>query len=143
MNLVEVNRLGNLEQYEGELKAFFGFLKYRKKKKALDDFITKHQKEFEQLPVETVQAIAVMGNVKDMGKYLLKSDEGSERRETVNMCQAWEEIKEDCRQEGGIYTLIRDNLDEGISAERIMVKLKKYFSLTEEQSLEYIRQYGD
>lgn len=43
-------------------------------------------------------------------------------------------------QEGGIITLILDNLEEGIPKERIISKLMKRFQLTEEEACKYYMQ---
>lgn len=63
----------------------------------------------------------------------------------VKYMQAWEEKyyeKEEARREGGIQTLILDNLEEGIIRERIIEKLMRRFSLTEEDAAAYVGQYG-
>lgn len=44
------------------------------------------------------------------------------------------------KKEGGITTLIQDNLEEGVSKERILAKLKKRFHLTEEEAAAYYLQ---
>lgn len=75
----------------------------------------------------------------------------------VKYMQAWEEKyydKEEAREEGrleghaaglreGIRALIIDNLEEGNSRERIVEKLMRRFSLTEEEASAYVEQYGD
>ena len=90
--------------------------------------------------------MALMGNAKEVMEYLHLDKDSEDRKGTVNMCKALEDMKEMSRmegqREGGICTLVRDNLDEGTSTERIIMKLNKYFSLTEEQSLQYIERYS-
>ncbi len=75
----------------------------------------------------------------------------------VKYMQAWEERyydKEEAREEGreeglaegiaeGIRIFILDNLEEKIPAERIIQKLIRHFSLTEEQAAEYLQKYSD
>lgn len=39
LNLLEIRAISNLEQYHGELKALFGFLKYQNSKQDLQTFI--------------------------------------------------------------------------------------------------------
>ena len=46
------------------------------------------------------------------------------------------ELTEELREEG-IQALILDNLEEKIAKERILVKLQKYFDLTEEKAMQY------
>ena len=45
--------------------------------------------------------------------------------------------------ETGIKALIQDNLEEKVPAERIVEKLKKRFSLSEEEANEKIKMYGN
>jgi hypothetical protein len=44
--------------------------------------------------------------------------------------------------EGGILTLIEDNLEDGISKERILEKLRRRFQLTSEDAEMYFRKFG-
>lgn len=70
----------------------------------------------------------------------------------VRYMQAWEEkiydrmqAREEGREEGlkaGIQALIEDNLEEGIAPERIQEKLKKRFSLTEEEAAQYLERFA-
>ena len=45
--------------------------------------------------------------------------------------------------EKGIRILILDNLEEGIPKERILIKLKERFQLTQEQAEERFKKYGE
>lgn len=45
-------------------------------------------------------------------------------------------------REEGIAALILDNLEEGVSAERIVSKLQKRFQLTEDMALKYLKKYS-
>ena len=51
-----------------------------------------------------------------------------------------EELREELREEG-IQALILDNLEEGIPKERTLVKLQKYFNLTEEKAKQYYEKF--
>lgn len=72
----------------------------------------------------------------------------------VKYMQAWEEKyyeKEEAREEGrqegaregGIEMLIIDNLEEGISKERILEKLKRRYALSEQEAAAYLEQYSE
>lgn len=146
INLLDIGQMQNLEQYDGELKAFFGFLKYRKDKKKLGTFIKENDSIFDGLSMETVQAISIMADVSDVEQYCERQKNHGERG--IDMCQAWEEIKADERMAGreegreeGIYALITDNLDSGNSKESILEKLKKYFLLDELTAQKYVDRY--
>ena len=45
-------------------------------------------------------------------------------------------------KEIGIQALILDNLEEGIPSTRIILKLQKYFDLTEEKARAYYEKYA-
>jgi len=51
------------------------------------------------------------------------------------------ELTEELREEG-IQALILDNLEEKIAKERILVKLQKYFDLTEEKAKQYYERFA-
>lgn len=54
------------------------------------------------------------------------------------MCNSLEKMRQEC----GIETLILDNLEENIAKERIIEKLQKHFSLSEEQAEEYFQKFA-
>lgn len=141
INLLEVRSIDNLDQYTGELKALLGFVKYQKDKAALAEFIKENEDIFQELSRETVQAIAVLGNAKEVETYLNRSDQ---EKEAVNMCDALRDMIRDGETRAkvmGINAMIADNLEEGTTELRIAGKLQKHFSLTEEEAMEYIHLY--
>lgn len=146
---MEVRSIDNLDQYTGELKALLGFVKYQKDKVALAEFVKENEDIFQELSRETVQAIAVLGNAKEVETYLNRSDQ---EKEAVNMCDALRDMIRDGERIGevrgetrakvmGINAMIADNLEEGTAELRIAGKLQKHFSLTEEEAMEYIHLY--
>ena len=59
-----------------------------------------------------------------------------------------EKGREEGREEGlaegrieGIHALIQDNLEDGTDRERIIEKLKKYFSLSEEEAEKVLEKF--
>ena len=66
INLLDVNRIENLDDYSDDLKALFGFLKYQKDKKALAAFVDEDEHIYQKLSPESMQAIAVMGNFREV-----------------------------------------------------------------------------
>lgn len=149
LNLLEVCAIENLEDYSGELKALLGFLKFQKDKKALKNFVEENRGLFQSMTLETAQAIAVLGNAGALNRYLKEFDSEEKNcgdgKEGIDMCQALQEMMEDSRKEGieqgmeiGIRMLIEDNLEEGISEERILEKLQRRFHMTEEKAGGYL-----
>ncbi len=123
LNLLEIRAIPDLEQYEGELKALFGFLKY--------------------------QILSVMGNMRNLNKYVNRHDDNNNnQKEGFDVCQAIEEMMNDSKEEGrlegrleGIHALIEDNLEDGKSMNQIHEKLQRRFSLTPEKAQQYLDEY--
>lgn len=143
MNLLEVRSIPNLEQYHGELKALLGFIKYQKNPALLKEFMAENKFLFQSMTMETVRAITVLGNAKQLETSVI--NRRHEGREMIDVCEALEVMIEEGRiegqTEGGIRTLIEDNLEEGISEERILEKLQKRFRLSSEQALAELEKY--
>lgn len=95
------------------------------------------------MTMETVRAITVLGNAKQLETSVI--NRRHEGRETIDVCEALEVMIEEGRMEGqtegGIRTLIEDNLEEGISEERILEKLQKRFRLSFEQAMAELEKY--
>lgn len=147
INLLEIRSIEDLNQYNGELKALLGFVKYQKDKIALAEFVKENETVFQKLSRETVQAISVLGNAKEVEAYLCQTDK---EEEAVNMCEALQEMIRDGERIGeakarlmGINAMIADNLEEGIAELRIAEKLKKHFLLTDEEAADYLRLYRE
>ena len=101
MNLLDIPRMENLDAYSGEVKALFGFIRYQKDKVGLAEFVEKNQELFRSISPETVQAISVMGNAREVEKYVEKyavTEENGE--ECVDMCKALEDMMADARRDG-------------------------------------------
>lgn len=157
LNLLEVCRIPDLDQYQGELKALLGFVKHQNSKHALKQFITGNQEIFQNIGRETLHAMSILGNARNLEESLMRK-QTDETEEGLNMCQALEEWLEDERAEGraagltegraagliegGIQTLIEDNLEEGIPRSRILEKLQKRFGLALDQAEEYFKKYA-
>ena len=97
--------------------------------------------------LKTVQAIAVLGNSREVDRFLSRTDQ---EKEVLDVCEALQEMIRDGEQIGeargrlmGINAMITDNLEEGAAERRIVEKLKKHFSLTEKDAMEYLRQYQE
>ena len=101
------------------------------------------------MSLETVQAIAVLGNAKEVERYL---NHLGEEEEVVDMCEALQEMIRDGERIGeargeakakwiGIKALIADNLEEGVAEPRIVEKLQKHFMLTQEEAVQHLQLY--
>lgn len=124
MNLLEIRTMENLEDYSGELKALLGFIRYQKDKTALNKFVEENTETFRAMTPETVRAISVLGNVRQLERYLEPGME-MEKKEEIDVCQAWDDMILDGKEEGKaegkaieIHT-IRRKLEKGLSAMEI------------------------
>ncbi len=97
MNLLEVRSMENLEAYSGELKALFGFVRYQKDKTLLKQFVSENKDIFQSLTPETIRAISVLGNVRELEHYL---ENRKEDEEVYDMCEALQEMIMDGKMEG-------------------------------------------
>lgn len=99
LHLLEVNSMSNLDQYTGELKAFFGFVKYQKDKQKLLSFVMKNEDIFRAVSHETAYAIQTMAHVREFD-WFHEHDEVNKETEVVDMCQALQDLIADSRSEG-------------------------------------------
>ena len=63
--------------------------------------------------------------------------EAEERGLEQGRMEGWEQGRME-----GIQAIILDNLEEGISKDRILIKLQKRFDLTEKQAAQYYQQFA-
>ena len=70
INLLDVGRMENLEDYHGELKALLGFVKYQADQQALGRFVAQNEALFSHVSQETTQAMAVLGNTRNLESYI-------------------------------------------------------------------------
>lgn len=140
MRLICVNELVDCSGFRTSLKELFQLLPYRKNKRELKRLLQENP-EYRRMDAETARTIGELMGVEGF----MEKEEQYRNGEGYNMCQALQEMMEDSRQEGitegikeGICALIQENLDEDISHERILEKLQKYFSLSEEAALEML-----
>lgn len=121
----------NLEDYKGELKALLGFVRYQKDKRALSRFVNENEDIFQAITPETVRAISVLGNIRELGNYL--SDDNKEEEE-INVCQALQEMIMDGKAEGKaeVLLMLLGELGEVSEALREKVMSQRDFEILDE-----------
>lgn len=163
LNLLDVRRIENLEEYSDELRALFGFMKYEKDKSALLNYVDTNSQIFNQMPVETARAISVLADVDKIEHFVNRRQK--EGKGTVNMCQALRDMENEARNQGrlegmkkgekrgerkgkaierenGIRNLIEDNMEEGVERERILGKLIKRYHLDQNSAEMYYTKFA-
>lgn len=130
----------DLSRYGEDLQMVFGMLRYRKNRSGLSDFIRENAGYFSNISEETYQALKVMlgvkGNLRIVDNQIRNKKEGG-----IDVCQALEEIYQDGVKEGVervIHIVIQDYIDEGFGKDKILWKLQRRFSLTQEQAEAYL-----
>lgn len=96
INLVDAGNIKHLEQFGTDLQQVFGMLKCRGEKEKLQKYIQENRNYFENVDVETYQAVRVFLQSETM----LKEVPVMEKEEKINMCRAMEEWYADAVREG-------------------------------------------
>ena len=96
INLIDAGNMEHLEQFHTDLQQVFGMLKCRGEKEKLQEYIQENRNYFENVDVETYQAVRVFLQSETM----LKEIPVMEKEEKINMCQAMEEWYADAVREG-------------------------------------------
>lgn len=100
MNLIDAGHMeeAELQRLSEDLQQVLGMLKYRGRKKELQEYIQKNEKYFSSVDAETYQAMCSFLNM-EKG---IKEVEAMQKEERVNMCQALEEWYQDALKEGEV-----------------------------------------
>lgn len=144
INLIDPKKLENLECFQTDLQIIFGMLKYRKNKEGMKSYVQNNRSYFAQVDQASYNAVrAMLGSEQHLRAVRMK--EGG----TVNMCKALEDLYQDGVEEGlekgleqGIKVMVQDYLEEGYGKEKILDKLKKGFSLDQEESRRYYERFA-
>ncbi len=96
INLVDAGNIKHLEQFGTDLQQVFGMLKCRGEQEKLQKYIQENRNYFENVDVETYQAVRVFLQSETM----LKEVPVMEKEEKINMCRAMEEWYADAVREG-------------------------------------------
>ena len=94
--MIDAGNMEHLEQFHTDLQQVFGMLKCRGEKEKLQEYIQENRNYFENVDVETYQAVRVFLQSETM----LKEIPVMEKEEKINMCQAMEEWYADAVREG-------------------------------------------
>lgn len=127
LNLLEVRKIEDLEQFQGELKGLLGFVKHQKDRAALNHFVDQNEEMFRNLSAETAVAMSVLGNSWELQRHVSQIEKEPQEEEVrVDMCQAIREMIEDGRKEGREEGR-KEGLKEGlrIGSKKVQRKIRK------------------
>lgn len=135
INLVDAERLEDVEKFSDDLQVILTMLRYRDSKEELTDYINENKKFFQNVDYETSQAMKAFLNMKQI------PGEAEHKEEMVDMCKAIQEMYDD-----GVKDGIQQGVEQGrteLLKEQIQRKLKKEKTPTQiaeelEESVEVI-----
>ena len=117
INLVDAERLKDVEKFSDDLQVILTMLRYRDSKEELTDYINENKKFFQNVDYETSQAMKAFLNMKQI------PGEAEHKEEMVDMCKAIQEMYDD-----GVKDGIQQGVEQGrteLLKEQIQRKLKK------------------
>lgn len=96
LNLIEVNKFKDIEQFQTDLRVVFGFLQRREDSCALKAYMEENEKIFQNLPEDTYDFLSAFSNTKELEEMKKISEESEE----YDMCKAIQDLIEQGRQDG-------------------------------------------
>ena len=100
INLLDVGRMENLEDYHGELKALLGFVKYQADQQALGRFVAQNEALFSHVSQETTHAMAALGNARNLESYIQYEQNKEDMLMYGDVNEAIQGMMNDKRKEG-------------------------------------------
>ena len=116
INLIDAERLENLDVFQKDLQMIFGLLKCRKDKQKLKQYVEDNKEFFKRVDVDTGMAISMFINSESILKMVEKQKVGQKEGVEINMCKAMEDWATEERLEGEenkLVDLIRKKLKKG------------------------------
>ena len=120
INLVDAERLQDINVFQTDLQYVLNMIKYRQKKEKILEYVEANRSYFQRLNIDTYQALSVFLN----SERWLEGIGTPEERGEINMCKALEEIFEDGKIEK-LKELISKKLQKGKSLETIAEELEE------------------
>lgn len=117
LRLYCVNGMNSFDVFHTELRELFSAMRYRRDKERLQKLFACDAR-YSHLSSDTVRALSVLLNIPDLWRKREQYRDKTYGSEEYNMCQAWEEIKEECYAKGvsqGISQGITQGISQGIS----------------------------
>ena len=141
INLVDAERLEDVEKFSDDLQVILTMLRYRDSKEELTDYINENKKFFHNIDYETSQAMKVFLNMKQIPGE-------AEHKEMIDMCKAIQEMYDDGMKDGiqkgterGIAAVIRTCQNLNASKEDTLNNVQREYELTKEDAKKYLETY--
>ncbi|MCB7328110.1 Rpn family recombination-promoting nuclease/putative transposase [Mediterraneibacter faecis] len=142
INLVDAERLEDVEKFSDDLQVILTMLRYRDSKEELTDYINENKKFFQNVDYETSQAMKAFLNMKQI------PGEEEHKEEMVDMCKAIQEMYDDGVKDGirqgverGIAAVIRTCRNLNVSKEDTLNNIQREYELSKEDAEKYLETY--
>ena len=142
INLVDAERLEDVEKFSDDLQVILTMLRYRDSKEELTDYINENKKFFQNVDYETSQAMKAFLNMKQI------PGEAEHKEEMVDMCKAIQEMYDDGVKDGirqgverGIAAVIRTCRNLNVSKEDTLNNIQREYELSKEDAEKYLETY--
>ena len=142
INLVDAERLEDVEKFSDDLQVILTMLRYRDSKEELTDYINENKKFFQNVDYETSQAMKAFLNMKQI------PGEAEQKEEMVDMCKAIQEMYDDGVKDGirqgverGIAAVIRTCRNLNVSKEDTLNNIQREYELSKEDAEKYLETY--
>ena len=112
INLVDAERLEEIERFSEDLQVILTMLRYRDSKEELTDYINENKKFFQNVDYETSQAMKAFLNMKQI------PGEAEYKEEMIDMCKAIQEMYDDGVKDGiqkGKIELLKEQIQRKLS----------------------------
>ena len=112
INLVDAERLEDVEKFSNDLQVILTMLRYRDSKEELTDYINENKKFFQNVDYETSQAMKAFLNMKQI------PGEAEHKEEMIDMCKAIQEMYDDGVKDGiqkGKIELLKEQIQRKLS----------------------------
>ena len=128
INLVDAERLEDVEKFSNDLQVILTMLRYRDSKEELTDYINENKKFFQNVDYETSEA--------------------EHKEEMIDMCKAIQEMYDDGVKDGiqkgverGIAAVIRTCRNLNVSEEDTLNNVQREYELSMEEAKKYLETY--
>lgn len=138
LNLIDVGNVEDVNLFQTDLQLIFGMLECKEEVNKLRKFVNEHKDYFENVDLETYQAMRELLHSESKMKAVAKK---VKRGECVDMCKALDDLYNNGVNAGiekGICALVKTCKEFNLSKEEILERIIKEFSMTKEAALKYI-----
>lgn len=143
LNLYDCHEHDTFDEYKTGLRQVYETVRYAKDKEKLQEIMEKNREAYSRIDSDTRSMLEVMANIKIPEECKVLEN----GKESYNMCQAFEEMKQEAFEEGkekgiekGIRALIQTCTELGISDDVILEKCAEKYELTKEEADRYMKE---